>query len=52
MTLALQNKQLLALIVVALLTVLAIVAFVVMGLAHVNLFEALHIAPNILAPWY
>ncbi|BCL77869.1 hypothetical protein ccbrp13_03340 [Ktedonobacteria bacterium brp13] len=50
MTLALRNKQMVALLVLALLTVLIIVAFIAMSIAHFNLFEALK--PNIIAPWF
>jgi len=52
MTLALRNKQMVALLVLALLTVLIIVAFIAMSVAHFNLFEALHITPSVAAPWF
>jgi ABC-type molybdate transport system substrate-binding protein len=53
MALALRNKQIFVLIALAVLTLL-VIAFVVLGVAHINVFQAagLKSNPNVLAPWF
>ncbi|GER89552.1 hypothetical protein KDW_37140 [Dictyobacter vulcani] len=50
MMLALRNKQMLALAIMIVLTLL-VVAFFVLSFAHINLWQAIHVSPNAFYPY-
>ncbi|GCE31099.1 hypothetical protein KDA_65830 [Dictyobacter alpinus] len=51
MLLSLRNKQVMALLVLVVLSLL-VLTFIVLSLAHINMWQALNVKPNVFVPWF